>query len=182
MSFPAVPEFDHVVLVTADVEQALDSYHRVLGAAIRDDGEWRSGCAKYLVLHLGTWKINVHLDDTTVAPVARVAEPGTLDICFNWHGTVEDGIAHLEANRVAIEAGPVEREGARGRGQSVYFRDPDGDRLEFICYEGVASPPEPRPAPFGSLPPRTIHPSGGRGRALHGGGASQAPLLTAASG
>jgi catechol 2,3-dioxygenase-like lactoylglutathione lyase family enzyme len=28
----------------------------------------------------------------------------------------------------------VEREGARGRGQSVYFRDPDGSLIELISY------------------------------------------------
>ena len=29
----------------------------------------------------------------------------------------------------------VERNGAGGKGQSVYFRDPDGTLLEFISYE-----------------------------------------------
>jgi catechol 2,3-dioxygenase-like lactoylglutathione lyase family enzyme len=35
-----------------------------------------------------------------------------------------------------VEEGPVERQGARGRGRSVYFRDPDGSLLELITYEG----------------------------------------------
>jgi catechol 2,3-dioxygenase-like lactoylglutathione lyase family enzyme len=35
---------------------------------------------------------------------------------------------------VAVELGPVERTGAGGTGQSVYFRDPDGSLLEFIAY------------------------------------------------
>jgi catechol 2,3-dioxygenase-like lactoylglutathione lyase family enzyme len=33
-----------------------------------------------------------------------------------------------------VELGPVERQGAGGRGQSVYFRDPDGSLLELISY------------------------------------------------
>ena len=33
-----------------------------------------------------------------------------------------------------IELRPPERNGARGRGISVYFRDPDGSLLEFISY------------------------------------------------
>jgi catechol 2,3-dioxygenase-like lactoylglutathione lyase family enzyme len=30
--------------------------------------------------------------------------------------------------------GPVPRNGTRGAGRSVYFRDPDGSLLEFISY------------------------------------------------
>jgi catechol 2,3-dioxygenase-like lactoylglutathione lyase family enzyme len=35
---------------------------------------------------------------------------------------------------VEVELGPVARDGARGRGTSVYFRDPDGSLLELISY------------------------------------------------
>jgi catechol 2,3-dioxygenase-like lactoylglutathione lyase family enzyme len=32
------------------------------------------------------------------------------------------------------EQGPVSRNGAKGLGMGVYFRDPDGSLLEFISY------------------------------------------------
>jgi catechol 2,3-dioxygenase-like lactoylglutathione lyase family enzyme len=35
---------------------------------------------------------------------------------------------------VEVETGPVPRDGAAGRGTSVYFRDPDGSLLELIAY------------------------------------------------
>jgi catechol 2,3-dioxygenase-like lactoylglutathione lyase family enzyme len=35
---------------------------------------------------------------------------------------------------VTIELGPVERNGAKGAGTSIYFRDPDGSLLEFMSY------------------------------------------------
>ncbi len=38
------------------------------------------------------------------------------------------------AYRFGTEQGPVSRHGAKGRGRSVYFRDPDGSLLEFISY------------------------------------------------
>jgi catechol 2,3-dioxygenase-like lactoylglutathione lyase family enzyme len=42
---------------------------------------------------------------------------------------------HLGEHGVEIESGPVERFGARGQGDSVYFRDPDGSLFEFISYD-----------------------------------------------
>ena len=60
--------------------------------------------------------------------------PGGSDLCFAWPGTAEEAKAHLERCGVAVELGPVERFGARGKGRSVYFRDPDGSLLELISY------------------------------------------------
>jgi catechol 2,3-dioxygenase-like lactoylglutathione lyase family enzyme len=60
--------------------------------------------------------------------------PGGSDLCFEWHGEIADAARHLEQHGIAVELGPVERTGARGRGESVYFRDPDGSLLEFITY------------------------------------------------
>ena len=48
--------------------------------------------------------------------------------------SVGAAIDHLVGCGVDIEAGPVPRWGAAGRGVSVYFRDPDGSLLEFISY------------------------------------------------
>ena len=60
--------------------------------------------------------------------------PGNSDLCLEWPGPIEEALGHLATQGVAPEAGPVEREGARGRGLSVYFRDPDGSLLELISY------------------------------------------------
>jgi catechol 2,3-dioxygenase-like lactoylglutathione lyase family enzyme len=64
----------------------------------------------------------------------RLQRPGNSDLCFEWPGSPEEAVAHLEAHGVAVEEGPVERSGAGGSGTSVYFRDPDGSLLELICY------------------------------------------------
>ena len=61
-------------------------------------------------------------------------QPGGSDLCFTWDGPIDAAAAHLAGRGVAIELGPVPRFGARGRGTSVYFRDPDGSLLEFISY------------------------------------------------
>ena len=85
---------------------------------------------------LGGQRLNVHGPGTDVGSLVAQdpVRPGTSDLCFEWPGPIEDAVAHLTAHGVALEAGPVEREGARGRGQSVYFRDPDGSLLELISY------------------------------------------------
>jgi catechol 2,3-dioxygenase-like lactoylglutathione lyase family enzyme len=43
-------------------------------------------------------------------------------------------IAHPRACGVAIEEGPVQRSGAIGLMDSVYFRDPDGNLVEVSNY------------------------------------------------
>jgi len=40
-------------------------------------------------------------------------------------------IAHLKAQKVEIEEGPVVRTGARFTIRSVYVRDPDGNLIEI---------------------------------------------------
>jgi catechol 2,3-dioxygenase-like lactoylglutathione lyase family enzyme len=59
---------------------------------------------------------------------------GNSDLCFEWPGSIQGAVAHLEAHRVEVEEGPVARTGAKGAGTSVYFRDPDGSLVEFISY------------------------------------------------
>jgi catechol 2,3-dioxygenase-like lactoylglutathione lyase family enzyme len=85
---------------------------------------------------IGGQQLNVHGPGVDVSGnVARLpVQPGNSDLCFLWTGEINDAIAHLEAHGVSVETGPVERHGARGRGTSVYFRDPDGSLLEFISY------------------------------------------------
>ena len=73
-------------------------------------------------------------------PVARIpVVPGNSDLCFEWADSIERAVAHLNEHGVQVEEGPVIRNGARGQGNSVYFRDPDGSLLEFISYASYRS-------------------------------------------
>jgi catechol 2,3-dioxygenase-like lactoylglutathione lyase family enzyme len=85
---------------------------------------------------IGGQRLNVHGPGTDVGSlVAREpVRPGTGDLCFEWPGPIEEALDHLRVHEVELEAGPLERTGARGRGLSLYFRDPDGSLLELISY------------------------------------------------
>jgi catechol 2,3-dioxygenase-like lactoylglutathione lyase family enzyme len=94
----------------------------VLGAEVV---ELRRGRYAY---RFGEQQLNVHDPGSTLAQprAAQPAGPGASDLCFVWPGRVDEVLEHLWRNGVEMELGPVEREGARGDGTSVYFRGPDG--------------------------------------------------------
>ncbi len=122
-------KLDHCVIHVTDWNRSNAFYRDVLGAQLvdRGDGGW--------AYRFGTEQLNVHGPGVLAAPVARVpVAPGNSDLCFEWDGPIDGAAAHLRAHAVEIEEGPVSRNGARGVGQSVYFRDPDGSLMEFISY------------------------------------------------
>jgi catechol 2,3-dioxygenase-like lactoylglutathione lyase family enzyme len=120
---------DHVVIAVSEWERSNAFYRDVLGAELVElpRGRW--------AYRLGTVQLNVHGPGATPEPRAR--EPvraGNSDLCFRWDGPAEAAVEHLRRHAVEIVEGPVERQGARGAGTSVYFRDPDGSLLELISY------------------------------------------------
>jgi catechol 2,3-dioxygenase-like lactoylglutathione lyase family enzyme len=101
----------------------------VLGAELveLDNGRW--------AYRFGDRQLNVHGPGATPEPrAADPVRPGNSDLCFVYDGSADEALAHLERHGVAVELGPAERIGARGRGTSLYFRDPDGSLLELISY------------------------------------------------
>jgi catechol 2,3-dioxygenase-like lactoylglutathione lyase family enzyme len=120
---------DHCVVHVSDWSRSNAFYHEVLGAELVPVGDgW--------AYRFGRQQLNLHGPGVTPHPVARIpVAPGGSDVCFVWDGDIDDAVAHLERCGVQVELGPIARNGARGPGRSVYFRDPDGSLLEFIAYE-----------------------------------------------
>jgi catechol 2,3-dioxygenase-like lactoylglutathione lyase family enzyme len=119
---------DHVVIAVSDRRRSDTFYRDVVGVEVIE----RDGRAFYRV---GEQQLNVHAAGVSPAAVARIpVAPGNSDLCFEWPGPIADAVAHLGRHGVPIETGPLLRQGARGQGTSVYFRDPDGSLIEFIAY------------------------------------------------
>jgi catechol 2,3-dioxygenase-like lactoylglutathione lyase family enzyme len=122
-------KLDHCVIHVSDWTSSNPFYRDVLGAELIDRGH---GTWAY---RFGTAQLNVHGPGVRADPVARIpVAPGNSDLCFEWDGPIADAIEHVTGHGVEIEQGPVERNGARGPGTSIYFRDPDGSLVEFISY------------------------------------------------
>ena len=119
---------DHVVIAVSDFARSNAFYRDILDAKVVEvDGR--------VAYRVGGQQINVHGPAVRPAMVARIpVVPGNSDLCFEWDGAIAGAVAHLEAHGVRVEAGPMTRGGAKGRGTSVYFRDPDGTLLELISY------------------------------------------------
>lgn len=123
---------DHLVLVVGDVERSLDWYGRHAGLAGVRVEEWRRGEAPFPSLRV--------TDETIIDLIPRGpgdgaegddgAGRGHLDhICFTVGAADRERLA---AELEVVDEGP--RFGARGLGDSIYVRDPDGLLVEFRSY------------------------------------------------
>jgi catechol 2,3-dioxygenase-like lactoylglutathione lyase family enzyme len=135
-----VHALDHLVINVADVERSAQWYSKVLGMEIKvfDPGQGRTPRTS---LMFGAQKINVRPRDADQVEwfTADHETAGSDDLCFLTSATPADVVAHLAACDVAIEEGPVAKQGARGTLRSVYCRDPDGSLIEISSYEGDVS-------------------------------------------
>lgn len=125
---------DHCVIASSDLDRTDSFYKAVFGAVVEKPMEL------FRQYRIGAHMLNVHGPGLAeMAPPDLVARqpvaPGNSDLCFAWDGTVDELLEHLTECGVTITVGPERRDGARGKGTSYYFRDPDGSLLEYIVYD-----------------------------------------------
>jgi catechol 2,3-dioxygenase-like lactoylglutathione lyase family enzyme len=124
---------DHVVVMASDIERSIAFYRDVLGGLTPFETAFREGRIKVMQVVLGGTVVNLQRLDDPAYIVADRLEAGTVDVCFRWDGEIAAAVDYLRSRGVGIVEGPVPRPAADGVwGQSVYFRDPDGNLLDFL--------------------------------------------------
>lgn len=119
---------DHIVIVSPDPERLVAWYQEQLGAEPERLDEWRRGEVPF---------VSLRVSPTFLIDVARGERTGTNVDHFAL--AVEDvDLDELAASgSVPVEMGPSDLFGARGIGRGLYFRDPDGNRVELRTYPAV---------------------------------------------
>jgi len=127
---------DHLVINVTDVARTAEWYRKILGMEVTVFNPG-GGKAPRTSLVFGHQKINVRPRDADKVEwfTADHQTAGSEDLCFLTSSTPDEVIEHLKANHVAIEEGPVAKQGACGMLRSVYCRDPDGSLIEISSYE-----------------------------------------------
>ncbi len=134
-----VSALDHLVVNVTDAEASAAWYERVLGMTrkIFDPGQGRP---MRISMQFGRQKINLRPIATGKGEwfTADHEAAGSDDLCFLTTALPREVVDHLTNCGIAIEEGPVEKQGAVGTLTSVYCRDPDGSLIEIASYR-----PEP---------------------------------------
>ncbi len=122
--------FSHAVLYVRDLEAMLDFYGRVLGFAVSDRGPLdprNPGLDIAFLTQVGT---DHH--QLAFVPVRGEGASTTLDhLAFRVESLsdVQAMAARLAADGRATEVAPINH----GNAWSVYFKDPEGNRIEVFC-------------------------------------------------
>lgn len=127
----SVKDFDHLVLTVRDVERSLEFYSGLLGLEPVRVAEWRAGEVPFPSVRVSPTTLIDLFGRRTTEPVVPTV-PNVDHICLvveplDWQHV-------LDAAVFTVLEGPVERFGARGTANSVYVRDPDGNRVELRWY------------------------------------------------
>lgn len=119
--------FDHLVLLTPDVERSLAWYRDVLGLEAVREEEWRRGEVFFP---------SVRVSDTAILDILQSERTGrNIDhFCLVTDPVDLEGL--VASGRFDIVEGPTDlRFGAQGFAHSLYVRDPDGNVVELRSYD-----------------------------------------------
>ncbi len=129
---------DHIVLNVTNLEQMISFYTEIIQLTSERMDEFREGRVSFPSVRLNSNTI-IDLFPPEMWQDSSDSENDKSRLnhfCFSlteddWRELME----RLNSNGVVINEGPTQRWGARGKGNSIYFSDPDGNKLEARYYE-----------------------------------------------
>jgi catechol 2,3-dioxygenase-like lactoylglutathione lyase family enzyme len=121
-----VTALDHVVLRVTDMERSVAFYESLGLTTVRLD-EWRLGEAPFVSMRVDAHTIiDLQVGEITGVNVDHLA-------------LVVEGVELAEladSGRFGVVRPPMNLFGARGVGQGIYVKDPDGHTVELRTYPG----------------------------------------------
>jgi catechol 2,3-dioxygenase-like lactoylglutathione lyase family enzyme len=130
---------DHIVLNVEDDDKMVDFYSDVLMFLPERLEEYRAGKVPFPSVRLNSETI-IDLFPKKMWQKSSTTEKSRDNLNHFCIALVKETwealFARLKSNNVSIEEGPVPRWGAHGTGTSIYFRDPEGNRIEARYYDG----------------------------------------------
>lgn len=134
-----ITELDHIVLNVRDIDRSLAFYTQVLGLTPERLEEFQKGEVGFPSVRINRHTV-VDLSPSK-DPDEKVGSRNLNHFCLVVENEdLSTLAAYLKEHRVEVHQGPVSRWGARGRGLSIYFRDPDGNEIEVRRYGPLESP------------------------------------------
>jgi len=121
-----ISHIDHIVLTVSDIEESVQFYKRVL---LMEEVSFANGRK---ALKFGNQKINLQLLGQEPRNKAKV---GSGDFCLISNRSLDDVLLHLAKENIEVVEGPVQKAGAAGPIESVYFLDPDSNLIEVSVYQ-----------------------------------------------
>jgi catechol 2,3-dioxygenase len=122
----AIRRLGHIVLHVRDAQVSKAFYTRARGLKVAHEDRAHGA----VFLSLGTSHHDLALFEGASGEAADTTRPGLHHMAWQVGSFAELQAAH----RALLEAGiPVESTIAHNVSRSVYFRDPDGNRVEIFC-------------------------------------------------
>ena len=123
----AVNGVDHVVYVCDDVERVLAWWTGSLGLAPERVEQWRAGEAPFPSVRLSPTAL------VDLVPGPRAGE-NVAHIALDVDQPMDEIVALAHERGLDVVAGPRALFGARGTGDGLYVRDPEGNLVELRTY------------------------------------------------
>ncbi len=129
---------DHIVLNVHDMDTMLGFYIDVLGLAGERIEAFREGKVPFPSVRISADTLIDLFPMSEPSPAPDVVKKRLNHFCMVIEPTeMPNVIAHLESHGVTIDEGPATRWGAHGNATSIYFNDPEGNRIEIRYYDGA---------------------------------------------